>query len=429
MEWGLGRTEAVLAAAGNPHRAYPCIHVGGTNGKGTVAALAASVLDAHGLRVGLYTSPHMRAFRERYRIGGRAVDDERLVAVAEPLRAGVEEHGLTAFEAATVLAFRLFALERVDVAVVEVGLGGRLDATNVVTPEVAAVTNVARDHAEYLGSTLPGIAGEKAGIMKPGVPFVTAETDPACLDVFRRRARETGADLVLVDAARELDDVHTGLGGTRFTVETEPWDRLTLETGLAGRHQAVNGLVAVRALERLADALLPSAEAVERGFRRLRWPGRLQVERDDGGTLVFDVAHNAAGVGVLAAALKELAPPGPLVLLVGILGDKEWAEMLPPLLRLARDAVLTTPDSVPPERTWDPEKALGVLREAARVAGEAPDGDPWGCRAQVVVPFADALERARERVRGGTLVVTGSHYTVGEALALLSASPEAPDLF
>lgn len=429
MEWGLGRTETVLAAHGDPHRAYPSIHVGGTNGKGTVAALVASVLHARGLRTGLYTSPHVRAFRERYRIGGRAVDDDRLVQVAGPLRKGVEAEGLTAFEAATVLAFRLFALEGVAVAVVEVGLGGRLDATNVVVPEVSVVTNVATDHAEYLGSTLPEIAAEKAGIMKRGVPFVTAETDPGCVEVFRRVARETGAELVLVDPARELDGVCVGLEGTAFSVETEPWGRLDLETALPGRHQAVNGLVAVRALERLPEGLLPSAEAVQRGFRRLRWPGRLQVERGEAGTRVFDVAHNAAGMRTLADALEDLDLPRPLVLLVGILGDKEWARMLPPLLRTASAAVLTTPDSVPPERTWDPEEALRALEEAAVEAGEAPGGRPWGCRAEVVRPFGPALERALELAGGGTVVVSGSHYTVGEALARLSALPEAPDLF
>lgn len=428
MEWGLDRTEAVLAGAGDPHRSYPSIHVGGTNGKGTVAALVASVLEAHGLRTGLYTSPHMQAFRERYRIGGRTVDDERLVQVAGPLREDVEREGLTAFEAATVLAFRLFALEAVDVAVVEVGLGGRLDATNVLAPEVAVITNVARDHAEYLGDTLPVIALEKAGIMKRGVPLVTAETDPDCLDVFRRRARETGAQLILVDPIGDLSDVRTGLEGTAFEMETGPWGRLTLEMPLVGRHQATNCVVAVRTLECLPPTLRPSAAAVQEGVRRVRWPGRLQVERGREGTWVLDVAHNAAGVGMLAEALKGLDLPEPLVLVVGILGDKEWGEMLPPLVRLAHAAILTTPDGVPSERSWDPAAALEVLRDTAARSGRAPGGRPWGCRMVVVSRLADALERARRLAGGGTVVVTGSHYTVGEAIGLLPALPDAPDL-
>lgn len=428
IEWGLGRTEAVLADAGEPHRAYPSIHVGGTNGKGTVAALVASVLHAHGLRTGLYTSPHVREFRERYRVGEKEVEDDRLLEVAESLRTGVEEHGLTAFEAATVLAFRLFALEGVDVAVIEVGLGGRLDATNVVVPEVAVITNVSRDHAGYLGDTLPAIATEKAGIMKRGVPLVTAETDPGCLEVFRRRARETEAELVLVDPVREPSEVRTGLGGTTFGVETGPWGRLTLETPLVGRHQATNGVVAVRALERLPPALRPSAAAVREGFRRVRWPGRLQVERGGDGPWVLDVAHNTAGVETLAEALEELDLPEPLVLVVGILGDKEWGEMLPPLLRLAASAVLTTPDSVPRERSWDPAAALEALRETAARSGSGPGGRPWGCRVEVVSPLARALERARRLAGAGTVVVTGSHHTVGEALGRLSALPDAPGL-
>lgn len=428
MEWGLDRTEAVLAGVGDPHRAYPSIHVGGTNGKGTVAAVVASVLEAHGLRTGLYTSPHVRAFRERYRIGGDVVDGERLVEVAGPLREAVEREGLTAFEAATVLAFRLFALETVDVAVVEVGLGGRLDATNVLAPAVAVITNVAKDHAEYLGDTLPVIAAEKAGIMKSGVPLVTAETDPDCLDVFRRKARETGAELVLVDPARELSDVRTGLGGTTFEMESGPWGRQTLEMPLVGRHQATNGLVAVRTLERLPEGLRPAAAAVLEGFRRIRWPGRLQVEHREDGIWVLDVAHNTAAVGTLAEALEDLDLPEPLILVVGILGDKEWGEMLPPLVRLAKAAILTTPESVPPERSWDPTAALDVLRETAARSGGAPGGQPWGCRVEVASRMADALERARVLAGGGTVVVTGSHYTVGEALGLLPALPEAPDL-
>ncbi|NNK64579.1 MAG: bifunctional folylpolyglutamate synthase/dihydrofolate synthase, partial [Gemmatimonadetes bacterium] len=195
VHWGLQRVEAALEVLGRPERRAPALHIGGTNGKGSVASICASVLRHAGWRVGLYTSPHLCSVRERFQIDGVPIAEDRLIAYADEIRPVVEAHGLTFFEAATVLAFHVFAREGVDVQVVEVGLGGRLDATNVLVPAACALTNVALDHAEYLGDTLEEIAAEKAGILKPGVPAVTAEVRSGPLEVFRSRAVEVGAPL------------------------------------------------------------------------------------------------------------------------------------------------------------------------------------------------------------------------------------------
>lgn len=412
-EWELERVERLLSERSEPHRAYPSLHVGGTNGKGSVSALLASVLRRRGLRVGLYTSPHLCSFRERYAVDGRPAPEAALLEAADSLRSGILDHGLTFFEAATVLAFELFRREGVEVAVVEVGLGGRLDATNVLLPEVSAVTNVSLDHAEYLGRDLRSIAREKAWIAKPGVPFLTTETAPDTLDVLRSVARERGAGFAAVDPERELLDVETGARGTVFEADTAPWGRLRIRVPLCGWHQAVNGLLALRMLERLGPPLAPDEAQLLDGMAGTRWPGRFQVEEARGRTWVLDVAHNPAGVRTLARVLEELDPPGPRVVLVGILGDKEWEAMLPPLFAGAHAAVLTQPPAAPEHRRWDPRAALGAV--------EAPG------RTEIVPEFGSALERAVEAsAPGGTVVVTGSHYTVGAALRVLGFVPFPP---
>ena len=240
---------------------------GGTNGKGSVAATLASVLSADGRRVGLYTSPHLCSFGERIQIGGEPLPAARLEAHANALRPLITRHELTFFEAATLLGFQAFASEGVEVAVMEVGLGGRLDATNVVNPLVTAVTNVALDHADYLGSDLPTIAAEKAGIAKAGVPLVTAERDPELLEVLARACTERGAPLQRVDPDG-IEELEITSDHTAFTLETGAWGRLRLRTPLAGVHQAINTAVAVAMLAELPSRLRPSADALQQGIAR-----------------------------------------------------------------------------------------------------------------------------------------------------------------
>jgi dihydrofolate synthase/folylpolyglutamate synthase len=241
IRWGLERTKELLAGADDPHRRFRSVHVGGTNGKGSVAALCESALraDPAGRRVGLYTSPHLVAFAERIRIDGRPAPDEAILAAAERLLPDIERTGATFFEAATAIAFLCFAEAGVDLAVVEVGLGGRLDSTNVITPLAAAVTNVALEHTQYLGNTLEEIAGEKAGIFKPGIPAITGERNPATLAVLRERAEAAGTRLI--ELGEQVDRVSTEsrLGGSLVRFDSRSWGTgRELNLPLAGQHQA-----------------------------------------------------------------------------------------------------------------------------------------------------------------------------------------------
>lgn len=408
IRWGLERTRRLLDGVGDPHTAYPSVHIAGTNGKGSVAAMVDAVLRRHGLRTGLYTSPHLVDFRERIRIDGRPITEAELLRTARILWPLIEREAPSFFEAATAIAFLAMERAAVDVAVVEVGMGGRLDSTNVVRPDVAVITNVAMDHAQYLGRDLPTIAGEKAGVIKPGVPVVTGEVDPAVLEVLRRRAAEEGAPLhEVAPRTAEVD-----AGGTTAVLDTV-WGELSLRVPLAGHHQATNLAVAVRALELLPAPRRPTREALVEGIAATEWPGRLQVERIDGVTWIFDVAHNAAGVASLLSALPDLAPPRPLVALIGVLGDKDWGRMLPPLFDYADAVILAEPPSAPEERRWDPEAVRRELGAPATVRG--------------VRPFAAAVEAARREAGGGTVVCTGSVHTVGDAMLALGVAPFRPD--
>lgn len=409
IRWGLECTQELLAEVGDPHRRFRSLHVGGTNGKGSVSALCDAALRAAdpSRTVGLYTSPHLVRFDERIRIGGKPVDRELLLACEARLRPAIERTGATFFEATTAIAFLCFAEAGADLAVVEVGLGGRLDSTNVITPEACAITNVARDHTEYLGESLEEIAFEKGGILKPGVPAVTGETAPGPLSVIRRRAQEVGAPLTEVGAGAVFD-VGVSLDGTVFELEESPrWGSREVHTRLVGEHQARNAAVAAELLGLLPRDIRPGWEAIERGFAEVRWPGRLQVERVRGTTWVLDVAHNPAGVASLAASLDRLRLPKPVVLVTAILNDKAWGEMLPPLLARADAAVLTVAPSSPESRRWDPADAEASLGASPAVP------------LRVIPDFAAAIQRAETLAPHGTVLVTGSVHTVGDALAEL----------
>ncbi|MFP4622793.1 MAG: bifunctional folylpolyglutamate synthase/dihydrofolate synthase, partial [Gemmatimonadota bacterium] len=405
------RTRRLLAMVGDPHTAYPSIHIGGTNGKGSVAAIMESVLRHHGRRTGLYTSPHLVDFRERIQVAGQPIGEGELLSAAHALWPAIEREAPSFFEAATVIAFLALRRAAIDLAVVEVGMGGRLDSTNVVMPEVTVITNVAMDHAQYLGNDLATIAGEKAGIIKPGVPVVTAETDPGVLEVLRRAAVERGAPLHVVPPPRAEAD----LAGTTTLLDTA-WGELSLRIPMAGRHQALNLAVAVRALELLPLPCRPTREALIHGAAATRWPGRLQTVERGGERWLFDVAHNAAGVDSLVDALTTLQPPRPLVALIGVLGDKDWNRMLPPLFGVVDRVILAEPPSAPDQRRWDPEAVLRKVRSPVR--------------ADVIRPFSTALREAARHAGAGTVVCTGSVHTVGDAMLELGIAPfpEIPGL-
>ena len=401
IQWGLGRMEAFLRDTGDPHLGVPCVHVGGTNGKGSVASTVASVLDSAGHTAGLYTSPHLCFFRERFQIREAPVGDDELRELARELDPAIRRHSLTFFEAATGLAFHLFRKRRVEVSVIEVGLGGRLDATNVVAPFLTAITNVDLDHSDYLGSTLDEIAMEKAGIIKSGVPLLTSEPDDRIRSVLSATSDARGAPFIDVASDSGEMSVEVREDHTAFDVSTAAWGRLRLQTPLVGEHQAVNAALAVAMLERMPPHFRPDRAALVEGISRVRWPGRAQVEHLDGTTWVFDIAHNTAGAAALASVLGRLELQGPIVVLTAVLGDKDWREMLPPLFARADHAVLTQAPSAPLARRWDPEAALTETGSGI---------------AEIRADFDDALDRARELAGSGTIVVAGSAHTVGDAM-------------
>ncbi|MGD2216390.1 MAG: folylpolyglutamate synthase/dihydrofolate synthase family protein [Gemmatimonadales bacterium] len=399
IRWGLRRTRAMLHRVGRPHMAYRSVHIGGTNGKGSVAAMVASILSAAGRRVGLYTSPHLVDFAERIQVDGCPVDQELLGACLRRLRPFVEE-GATFFETATALALLCFAEAGVDVVVAEVGLGGRLDATNVLLPEAAAITNVAWDHSEYLGNTLSAIACEKVGIAKPGVPLVLGRLEPEAGRIIRQTAERVGVPLSQIgyDAGVRRIRIHRDHTELEY-VGPGSQEAISLRCPLVGYHQAWNVGLAALAVQNLPRAWRPEPAALQQGIAAVHWPGRLQIEERDDRTWVLDVAHNVVGVEALAQALTSLDLRAPLALVVAILGDKPWPEMLPPLLALADVSIFTVAPSSPPERRWDARAVAGTISSYS---------------VEVIEDFAAALQLAASVA--STIVVTGSNHTVGDAM-------------
>ncbi|HSG81207.1 MAG TPA: folylpolyglutamate synthase/dihydrofolate synthase family protein [Gemmatimonadota bacterium] len=403
IRWGLRRTRTMLHAVGRPHMAFCSVHIGGTNGKGSVAAMLASILTGAGHRVGLYTSPHLVDFRERIRVSGRLVEEELLAAAARRLRPVAEEVEATFFETSTALAFLCFAEMGAEIVVAEVGLGGRLDSTNVLLPEVATITNVAWDHSDYLGHTLAAIAGEKAGIAKPGIPLVLGRLDPEAGRIVRQTANRVGAPLVQLGYDAGVRRIRISREHTEL--EYVGLDRaapIPLRCPLLGAHQAWNAGVAALTAQTLPERWRPGPDEIAAGIADTRWPGRLQVAQRCGRTWVLDAAHNPEGVEALTQGLTSLDLEPPLAVVVAIMGDKPWPEMLPPLLAVADVSIFTVAPSSPPERRWDAEAV------AATVASYP---------VEVIVDFEAALERAMQVAT--TVVITGSNHTVGDAMKYL----------
>lgn len=403
---GLERVQALLRTLGDPHLQLRALHVAGTNGKGSVCATLDSVLRERGLRVARYTSPHLIDFPERFLTDGVPVASDRIVQWVDRWTPDVERLGATFFEATTAMAFQFFAEDGVDVAVIETGLGGRLDATNVLMPLVAGVTNIQIDHVEYLGATREEIAFEKAGIFKPGVPAIIGEPDADIRALLVAHARGHGATPIRVvyDEAA-LSEVTVTAEETRFVARTARGER-TVRTPLAGRHQASNALVALSMLEALPDDLRPDDATVERGLARVRLPGRFQRV----GKYVFDVAHNPDGAAVLARTLSEARLPRPVAAVFSVLNDKDWVSMMAALAPQVDRFILTNTPTAPASRTWN---VIDVLAHA-RANG-------WD--AEVVRDFDRALARAADE--GATVVITGSFHTVGDAMSRLQVSPTA----
>lgn len=388
---GLSNTLKLAELSGNPHQRLRFIHVAGTNGKGSTCAMLESIYRAAGLRVGLFTSPHLVAFGERIQVNRQNISEAdiiRQVSELKPLLAQFPaDHHPTFFEVVTVMALRYFAEIRCDVVIWETGLGGRLDATNIVTPLASVITNIQYDHQQWLGPTLSRIASEKAGIIKPGVPVITGTDDPEALAVIEDTARAHHAPLTVVTA----DDCHK-----------PPLD--TIKLPLIGEHQKMNAAIALATV--LAVAAIPvSDDALRRGLSAVQWSGRMQViQRGGGREILLDGAHNAAGARALKETLRKNFEGRKITLILGVLEDKDWRQVCNELAPLAERILVVPVDS-------DRTASTGEL--AAACAAINPNAQTSEYRS-----VQDALNASAD---DDLTVVSGSLYLVGEALEHLNA--------
>ncbi|MFZ1074013.1 MAG: folylpolyglutamate synthase/dihydrofolate synthase family protein [Verrucomicrobiia bacterium] len=407
-KFGLENTFKLAALAGNPQNRLRFIHVAGTNGKGSTCAMLESIYRASGLRTGLFTSPHLVSFRERIQLNRQLISEDEVVRLVEGLQPLLKQfpagHHPTFFEVVTVMALRFFAEQKCDLVIWETGLGGRLDATNIVTPLASVITNIAFDHEQWLGDTLGKIAAEKAGIIKPGVPAITSAAGPEALAVIEETARRKNVPLTNVNSWE----------GRRAAVPNQNWPGSPTrrpsqieKLPLTGEHQRTNAVLALATVEVLQGKIPVSKEAIQTGLSKVDWPGRLQlVTRPSGRKILLDGAHNAAGAKVLRAALEKDFQSPEHTLILGVFQDKDWRHICKTLAPQAA-RIFTVP--VSSERSADAHELAAACREANPAALIAACGS-----------LREALEKAAD---DDFVVVTGSLHLVGEALELAGLSP------
>jgi dihydrofolate synthase / folylpolyglutamate synthase len=429
-KFDLAHMRVLLAAMDHPERTFPSVLIAGTNGKGSTAATLASILHASGLKIGLYTSPHLVRINERIRINGIEINDDEFARthgevdqMADRLvgRGDLPWHP-SFFEMMTAIAFEFFKYRHVDIAVLEVGMGGRLDATNVVEPRVSVITDISLDHQKFLGNTVGEIAREKVGIVRPGGVVVTLPQQPEANDVIGNTILDLGA--TGVSAVQYVPPVSPASPESRVpSPEKNQAPRysyplqvmgkqILVETPLVGRHQLRNVALAIAAADELNKQGFSSItpESIERGVRETRWPGRFQVipSQDGWPEIVFDVAHNPAGAWALRSALSERYDDRPLIFVFGAMRDKAISEMTDILFPLAERVIATRPEN---PRAASPEEIVEA-------------GSRTGAEIETVADVREALKRARDRAADrSVLVITGSIYLVGEAMSMLGLQP------
>lgn len=406
----LDRPRQLAAIMGHPENRYPIIHVAGTKGKGSVCAMCVAILQAAGYKVGLYTSPHMQDFRERFQINGQLISQEQFAELVFDLKSKFAQvEGLSWFEAITALAFEYFVRERVDIAVIEVGLGGTLDSTNIVQPIVSVIASLSFDHTAVLGNTIAAIAGEKAGIIKSGIPVVSAPQPDEGQAVIERVAAEKHAPLTLIGRDWPLDIQAPALNGQSFAVQVGGETR-NYTTNLLGRHQAINAAVALAVMphvEKVGLAVPASAQA--KGLQNVQWAGRLEILQQDP-IVIVDAAHNRASARYLAESLTQLFTAKPLVLVFGAKGDKDINGMMEELLPIVDTLIVTQAVDA---RAENPDQIVAKAKQVR------PD------LAILIVPtVADALRQGMALAgTKGLVCATGSLYIVGEVRTELGIGP------
>ncbi|MCU0852517.1 MAG: bifunctional folylpolyglutamate synthase/dihydrofolate synthase [Thermoplasmata archaeon] len=406
IKLGLDNVSEFLSRIGNPQKDFRSIHITGTNGKGSVCAFVARMLEEHGLKVGLYTSPHLVDFRERIKINGEEIPEPDVVRIGHELRTVMQsmvsesaEKQLTFFEFTTGMAFRFFSERKVDLVVAEVGLGGRLDATNVLQPEVSAITRIGLEHTNYLGATLPEIAREKAGIIKAGVPVITCERGPAALGVIENMCERKGSALRKIGRDFDVGGISQDLSGTSF----EYRGRLTLGSvriNVLGAYQAENAAAAIAVVEELNEKGYSITEQeIRQGLHATRWPGRLEVVSKVP-FLMFDGSHNPDGVKTTVGVLSALGLT-PMTFVIGCMDDKDYRHIVRGLAPVAVRMIVT-------QAKYKRALPATIL---AKVASEE-----FGGPVEAIEDPGKAIERAMAGDTGKGVCVIGSLYLVGEAM-------------
>lgn len=423
---GLARMTSLLALFDQPQQSYKSVHIAGTNGKGSTAAMVAAVLEEAGYRVGLYTSPHLLDFSERIRINHRAISHEDIVNLTQCLREKLEQSSprlaekLTFFEFTTGLAFLYFAEQAVDVAVIEVGLGGRFDATNLIKPLVSSITNIEIDHEQYLGSSISEVAQEKAGIIKTSVPVISTASQPEVISIIEEIARLKKAPLARVGHATATPPViHRNAKALTkpMTLHYSGLKDYMIELPLLGKHQIENTTTSLGIIESLQNQGLNISEHnIVEGLKKVRLEGRLEIIQRDP-LILLDGAHNPAGARALGAFLEELDPEhmGKHWLISGMMDDKKISEMVSPLLKWTDEFVLARPKVA---RSADPKKIGAIISDLTNKKTKQ------GQLITIKENVEDALVYAKSQIKPQDfLVITGSFYTVGEAKGALTGTP------
>ncbi len=415
IKFGLEIEQALLEKLGHPHLKIPCVHVAGTNGKGSVCAMIESVLRAAGCKTGLYTSPHLVRVNERIQVNGAAIADSELQEVLNRVVGSDDalvkqgNRPSTFFELLTAMAFDYFKQSGVDIGVLETGLGGRLDATNVVVPVVSVITRLDIEHTAYLGNTLEEIAAEKCGIIKPGRPVVSIEQDEEALAVIQRIATERGSRLILANESVTVRRISQAWSGQKIKIQTANADYPQALLPLLGKHQLENCMLAVAALECVAEecGVPMDGQAVATGLENVCWPGRCQVLSEKP-VVLLDVAHNPNGARALAGCLKELKKKKDMALIAGLLGDKDCRGFVKALAPLTKKCWAVP---IHNERGMNLQDLVECFR-AARV-------EVKGC------PLAEALREAKSWAleNDAMVCIAGSLYLAGEVLQIEGVNP------
>ena len=399
IKFGLNKTSNLLKAFGNPHHGQKYIHIAGSNGKGSVAAMVESILIKSGMKVGFYSSPHLVRFTERFRVNGREIAPEQASEIINELRNMIDpNHPPTFFEVTTAMALIYFAMEQTDISIMEVGMGGRLDATNVIRPVVSAITNISLEHQQFLGSRLIDIAGEKAGIIKRGVDLVTAATQPSVIKLFQSICKQKKAPFWRIGKDVQYRTTDKGLNyyGLKHRLRG-------LELSLRGAYQSRNAALALAVIEILErKGYKIASHDIMAGLKETNWPGRMHIVSREPLT-VLDGAHNPNAIKELTESIKRDFAYKSLILVIGIMGDKDIGKIINRIVPMADYVIYTSPDYY---RSASPEN---LMKEGLLLRKHG----------KIIPKISDAIHTAKEMAKSDDLIlVTGSLFTVGEALTI-----------